>query len=303
MTTLSLPATRSLRAGLFSLPVLFVLLWSTGYVVGKIGLPYAGPFTLLFLRFAVAALVLLVVALITRAPWPASAAQVGHLVVVGLLLQALQFGGLYTGLKLGVGAAVSALIVGTMPIFTALGASVFLGERTGVRQRIGLVAGLAGVVLVVLERFMGGSAGLAGYGACVLALAGITLGTLYQKKFCTGMDLRTGSFVQLSAASVVALVLALGVEDFAVRWTPGLLFATAWLSIVNSIGGFSLLFIMMRKNEASKVASLFYLIPGVTAFMGYAVLGERLGWLSVAGFVVCAGAVYVCTRGSAQQGT
>lgn len=301
MTTLSLPAASSLRAGLFSLPVAFVLLWSTGYVVGKIGLPYAGPFTLLFLRFAVAALVLLVVALATRAPWPASRAQVGHLVVVGLLFQALQFGGLYTGLKLGVGAAVSALIVGTMPIFTALGAGAFLGERIGLRQRIGLAAGLAGVALVVLERIgsgtSAGSAGLAGYGACVLALAGITLGTLYQKRFCTGMDLRTGSFVQLSAASIVALVLAVGVEGLAVRWTPGLLFATGWLSIVNSIGGFSLLFVMMRKNEANKVASLFYLIPGVTAFMGYVVLGERLGWVSVTGFVVCAGAVYVCTRG------
>lgn len=300
MTTLSLPAASSLRASLFSLPVAFVLLWSTGYVVGKIGLPYAGPFTLLFLRFAVAAFVLLVVALATRAPWPASRAQVGHLVVVGLLFQALQFGGLYTGLKLGVGAAVSALIVGTMPIFTALGAGAFLGERIGTRQRIGLAAGLAGVALVVAERIGSGTAGLAGYGACVLALAGITLGTLYQKKFCTGMDLRTGSFVQLSAASVVALVLAVGVEGLAVRWTPGLLFATGWLSIVNSIGGFSLLFVMMRKNEANKVASLFYLIPGVTAFMGYVVLGERLGWVSVAGFVVCAGAVHVCTRGQPQ---
>jgi drug/metabolite transporter (DMT)-like permease len=120
---------------------------------------------------------------------------------------------------------------------------------------------------------------------------------LYQKKFCAGMDLRTGSFVQLAAASVVALVLALGVEGFAVQWTPGLLFATGWLSIVNSIGGFSLLFVMMRRDEASKVASLFYLIPGVAAIMGYVVLGERLGWVAVTGFVVCAGAVYVCTRG------
>lgn len=297
MTSLSLPAAGSVRAGLLSLPVLFVLLWSTGYVVGKLGLPYAGPFTLLFLRFAVAALVLLAVALATRAPWPASWPQLGHLVVVGLLFQALQFAGLYSALKLGVGAAVSALIVGTMPIFTALGASVFLGERIGPRQRMGLAAGLCGVALVVWERIGTGSSALAGYGACVLALAGITLGTLYQKKFCAGMDLRTGSFVQLSAASVVACVLALAFEGLAVRWTPAFVAATAWLSIVNSIGGFSLLFIMMRKNEASKVASLFYLIPGVTAFMGYVVLGETLGWVSVAGFVVCAGAVYVCTRG------
>lgn len=108
--------------------------------------------------------------------------------------------------------------------------------------------------------------------------------------------MRTGTFVQLATACGVALVPALLVEGFAMRPTPALLFATVWLSIVNSIGGFSLLFIMMRKNEASKVASLFYLIPGVAAMMGYVVLGERLGWMAVAGFAVCAGAVYVCTR-------
>ncbi|MGJ9419665.1 DMT family transporter [Massilia sp. CMS3.1] len=296
MTSLSLPAAHQLRASLLSLPVLFVLLWSTGYVVGKIGLPYAGPFTLLFLRFGVAALVLLLVALVTRAPWPASRTQVGHLVVAGLLFQALQFAGLYSGLKLGVGAGVSALIVGTMPMFTAFGASIFLGERIGVRQRIGLAVGLCGVALVVVEKIGTGSSGLAGYGACILALAGITLGTLYQKKFCSAMDLRTGSFVQLCAASVVALVLALLVEGLAVQWTPALLFATAWLSIVNSIGGFSLLFLMMRKNEASKVASLFYLIPGVTALMGYVVLGEAISTMSLVGFAITGGAVYVCTR-------
>lgn len=302
MTTLTASKATGAMAAPFALPFLFILMWSSGYVVGKIALPYAGPFTLLFLRFGVAALVLLIVALLTGAPWPANRKQVAHLVVVGLLIQALQFSGLYTGLKLGVSAGVSALIVGTMPLFTALGASVFLDERVSARQWLGLAGGLCGVLLVVSDKVGAGSAGLAGYGAVLLALAGITLGTLYQKKYCAGMDLRTGGCVQLGVASVVALALSLQVEGFQVQWTPALLLASGWLSVVNSIGAISLLFFMMRKGEASKVASLFYLIPGVTALLGFAVLGETLSVMAVAGFVVTAGAVYVCTRATNRDG-
>jgi len=135
-----------------------------------------------------------------------------------------------------------------------------------------------------------------------LALAGITLGTLYQKKYCAGMDLRTGGCVQMGVASVVALALSLQVEGFQVRWTAALLLASGWLSVVNSIGAISLLFFMMRKGEASKVASLFYLIPGVTALLGFAVLGETLSVMALAGFAVTAGAVYVCTRATNRDG-
>lgn len=284
----------TLAAPASTLPLLFILMWSSGYVVGKLALPYAAPFTLLFLRFALAAVVLLAIALITRAPWPTGWKPVAHLVIVGLLMQALQFSSLYTGLKLGVSAGVSALIVGTMPLFTALGASVFLHEKVSGRQWLGLAAGLGGVALVVADRI--GGASLAGLGAVCLALAGITLGTLYQKKYCANADLRTGGFIQLAVASIVALPLALVVEGFEVRWTPMLVLASGWLSIVNSIGAVSLLFLMMRKGEASKVASLFYLIPGTTALMGFAMLGETPGAMTLAGFAVTAGAVYLCTR-------
>ena len=301
MTTLAAAKTTGVNVGPFALPFLFILMWSSGYVVGKLALPYAGPFTLLFLRFGVAALVLLVMALVTRAPWPRQWKAYAHLVVVGLLIQALQFSSLYTGLKLGVSAGVSALIVGTMPLFTALGASAFLGERVSARQWLGLAGGLCGVLLVVADKIGAGATGWAGCGAVVLALAGITLGTLYQKKYCAGMDLRTGGCVQLGVASVVALALSLRVEGFQVEWTPTLLLASGWLSVVNSIGAISLLFFMMRKGEASKVASLFYLIPGVTALLGFALLGETMSVLAVAGFVVTAGAVYVCTRQDRRQ--
>lgn len=282
-------------ATLLSLPLLFILMWSSGYVVGKLALPYAGPFTLLFLRFGVAALVLLAVALLSGAPWPASRRQLAHLVVVGLLMQALQFSGLYTGLKLGVGAGMAALTIGTMPLFTALGASVFLHEQVSARQWLGLAGGVCGVALVVADQ-IGAGGGFAGAVAVVLALAGITLGTLYQKKYCADADLRTGGCIQLAVASTVALPLALWVEGFQVQWTATLVMASGWLSVVNSIGATSLLFAMMRKGEASKVASLFYLIPGVTALMGFFVLGETIGAMALAGFMVTAGAVYLCTR-------
>jgi len=278
-----------------TLPFLFILMWSSGYVVGKLALPFAGPFTLLVLRFGLAALVLLFVALLTRAPWPRQRAHYAHL-VVGLLVQALQFGGLYTGLKLGVSAGVSALIIGAMPLCTAFGAGVFLHERVGVRQWIGLGAGIAGVLLVALGKSVAWHMGAAGIGAVLLALAGITLGTLYQKKYCAGLDLRTGGCIQLAVATAVTLPLALGLEGWQVTWTPTLILASGWLSVVNSIGAVSLLFLMMRRGDASRVASLFYLIPGTTALMGFAILGERLGALSIAGFAVTAGAVYLCTR-------
>lgn len=296
MATIRLASPARFATGTFALPLLFIAMWSSGYVVGRLAVPYAGPFTLLALRFGVAAIVLLLVALAARAPWPASARQLGHLVIVGLLIQALQFSGLYTALKLGVPAGESALIVGTMPVFTLLGAGLFLGEQVGRKQWLGMAAGTVGVALVVWHKLGAGSAGLGAYAAAVVALAGITLGTLYQKKFCAGMDLRTGGCVQLTVATLVALPLALVVEDFDVQWTPTLLFASSWLSLVNSIGATSLLFLLVRKGEAGKVASLFYLIPGMTALMAYAVLGETLSPLSLAGFAASAGAVWLCTR-------
>jgi len=296
MTTISFPAPAATSAKSVALPLLFIAMWSSGYVVGKLAVPYAAPFTLLTLRFGLGALLLLIVSLAWRAPWPSSWKALGHLVVVGLLIQALQFSGLYTALKLGVSAGESALIVGTMPVFTALGAAMMLGERTGLKQWLGMGGGMLGVLLVVWHKLGTGSAGVGAYAAAVVALIGITLGTLYQKKYCAGMDVRTGGFVQLAVATLVALPLSLGLEGFDVQWTPTMVFASGWLSVVNSIGASSLLFVLMRDGRASQVASLFYLIPGVTVLMAFAVLGETLNLLSLAGFAATGAAVWFCTR-------
>jgi len=295
-TTIRLAAPAATAMNSLALPLLFIAMWSSGYVVGKLAVPYAAPFTLLTLRFGLGAALLLLIALATRAPWPSSRKAVGHLVVVGLLIQALQFSGLYTALKLGVSAGESALIVGTMPVFTALGAALMLGERANAKQWLGMAGGVLGVLLVVWHKLGAGTASIGAYACAAVALAGIALGTLYQKKYCAGMDLRSGGFVQLAVATLVALPLSLGLEGFDVRWTPTLVFASGWLSIVNSIGATSLLFILMRKGQASKVASLFYLIPGVTALLAFAVLGETLNALSLAGFVATGAAVWLCTR-------
>lgn len=296
MKTLS--ASRWSALPVLSLPFLFIVMWSSGYVVGKMALPFVGPYTLIFIRFASAALILLGAALVTKAPWPKTGTQVVHLVVVGLLIQALQFAGLYMGMNLGVSAAVAALIVGTMPVFTALGATRFLNERVSGLEWVGLVGGLFGVALVVFEQLTRAtiSVSITGYLCVVLALFGITAGTLYQKKFCAGMDLRTGGFIQLTTAATVMFFLANHFESLAVTWTPMMIFSAGWLSLVNSIGAISILFILVRNGEASKVAGLFHLIPSVTALMGFVFLGESFSLINAAGFLITALAVYVCTH-------
>ena len=293
MNTLALPATRTAA---MMLPFLFIIMWSSGYVAGKLGLPYAGPFTLIFIRFFSAALILLMVALAFRAPWPKSWKEAGHIAVVGALIQALQFSGLYGGLSLGVSAGVSALIVGMMPISTALGAAIFLKERVSSRQWGGLLIGLLGVVMVVSNKIAIHEASVTAYLCVVLALIGVTIGTLYQKRFCSGMDLRTGGFIQLSVASLIAFVLALRYEGLQVEWSLPLILSSGWLSVVNSIGAISLLFVLVRRGEASRVAGLFYLIPAATALMGFLVLQESLSLTAVAGFLVTASGVYLATK-------
>jgi drug/metabolite transporter (DMT)-like permease len=280
----------------FTLPLLFITMWSSGYIVGKIGLPYAGPYTLIFIRFASAAVVLLGVSFVTKASWPKTFAEYGHLIVVGVLIQALQFSGLYMGLGMGVSAGVAALIVGTMPVFTALGATKFLGEKVSRLDWMGLVGGLFGVALVVYDQIGIATASIGGYLCVVLALVGISIGSLYQKRFCSGMDLRTGGFVQLTTAAIIMFFLADHFEALHVNWTPTLIFASGWLSLVNSIGAISILYIMMRKGEASKVAGLFHLIPSVTALMGFIFLNESFNMIKAVGFAITACAVYVCTH-------
>ena len=274
------------------LPIAFVLLWSSGYIGGAFGVRYGEPFTMTFYRFALAALVFLGVALAIKAQWPKRLAPYVHAAAVGLLLQALQFGGLYTGISQGVPAGQAALIVGLMPVFVVIGAYFCLGEQLSWRDLPGSILGVGGVAIVVASSFFGSEASFGGYGAVGLALLGITLGTLYQKRFVGGVNVWVGCFIQMVTASLVMWVLAYTTETMQVtEWVP-FAASVAWITVMNSVGALTLLYLMIRRGEASKATNLFHVIPAVTQIMASLVLGEVPSGVAIVGFVVSGAGVY-----------
>lgn len=280
----------------YVIPLLFVFLWSTGFIAAKYVLPYAEPFTFLLLRFVIVVLLLWLIALALRAPWPTSLKQIGHISLVGLLVQGAYLGGVFTAIHQGVSAGLSALIVGMQPILTAVVVGPFLHEHISPRQWLGLVLGLAGVTLVVWHQISLQGGSLLGYLAAFAALAGITTGMIYQKKFCENMDLRSGTCIQYIAAAMLMLILAVGFETRVVQWTPQLITGLTWLTTVLSVGAVTLLWFLVRHGAAAKIASLFYLIPPVTAVLAYIVFDEALGTGGVIGMGVAALGVALVSR-------
>lgn len=293
-----MPSTKSsaTAAWIAVMPGVFVVLWSTGFIGAKYGLPYAEPFTFLLVRFSVLIVVLSLAALIFRAPWPSTPRAALHIAIAGLLVHGVYLGGVFASIHHGVPAGVSALIVGVQPLLTAIAAGPFLGERVSGRQWAGFALGLAGVVMVVGEK-VDLSGDLSGVGLSVLALFGITAGTLYQKRHGGEMPLRTGSIIQFGASAVLMAVLALVFETSQIQWTGDFVFALLWLVVVLSLGAISLLMIMIKRGQASKVASLFYLVPPVTAFIAYLMFDETLGWAAISGFALAVGGVAMVTKG------
>jgi drug/metabolite transporter (DMT)-like permease len=274
---------------------IFIVLWSTAWIAGKFGLASSGPMTLLFLRFLVAALVLLAVALATRSRWPTTWSAVGHMAVAGVLIQAFGLGGVYLGMNLGVNAGISALICGLAPLLTALGAAAFLGDRMGPRHWLGLALGVAGIAIVVADHLsLGGR--WQGYAVTLGGLIGFVAGTLYQKKFCNDMDLKTGSFIQTLAAAAVVFMPALGLESLHANWNESFIGAVAWMALVNSVIAMTLLMLLLSRGSASQVSTLFYLVPPLTAFMAFVAFGEALTTKTIIGFVLVVGSVYMNTR-------
>lgn len=263
--------------------ILFVLLWSTGFIGAKLGLPYAEPFTFLLIRFWLVTAMVLVLAVATRAPWPKSSRDVFHLIVTGVLIHATFLSGVFSSLYKGVPAGVTALIVGMQPVLTAIVVGPVLGEKVNLRQWLGLGLGVIGVALVVQNKLSLNPSDTGGFAWSAAALLGITAGTLYQKKFCTGMDLRTGTVIQYAAAGVVMLLAAPLFESMQVAWTGEFVFALLWLSLVLSVGAIFLLYVLIRRGKASSVASLFYLVPPCTALIAYSVFGETLGLAAILG--------------------
>lgn len=279
------------------IPALFVVLWSTGFIGARLGLPHAGPLTFLALRYGLAAGLLVLVALATRAPWPRRPAEIGHYAVAGLLVHGIYLGGVFIGISLGVEAGVSALIVGLQPLLTAALAGVLLGERVTPRQWAGLALGLSGVALILARKLGQGPGDTLGSLACVAALLGITAGTLYQKRYCARMDLRTGSVVQFAAAGAATAPLALLFEDTHIDWNGEFVFALFWLVVVLSLGAVSLLYLLIRRGAAAQVASLFFLVPPCTALIAWPLFGETLGPAAIAGMGLTALGVAMASRG------
>jgi drug/metabolite transporter (DMT)-like permease len=276
------------RLWLNAMPGLFVLLWSTGFVSAKYGLPYAEPLTFLLLRFVLVIALMLPLALAMRAVWPRSIAQLAHVAVAGVLMQAGYLGGVFCSIHLGMSAGVSALIVGIQPILTAFASAPLFGEKLRARQWVGLFLGFGGVLLVVLGRTALSGITPATLALSVLALVSITAGTLYQKRYCGAVDLRAGSVIQFCAAGLVLLPLALGFETMQVRWTGEFILTLAWLVLVLSIGAISLLYILIRRGAATTVASFFYLVPPCTALMAYLMFSETLNAVAMAGMALAA---------------
>ena len=266
-----------------AVPALFVVLWSTGFIAAKTGLEDSGPLTFLTLRFALVTLLMLGVVLVMRPPWPASWREVGHLTALGLLMQAVYFGGAWVSMASGVGAGTAALIVSMQPILTAVAAGPVLGERIGRRRWLGLAIGLAGVALVVERKLAAGLGSPAGMAWSFAALLGITAGALYQKRFCPGMDPRTGGLVQFVAATAVLTPLALLFEDGPPVWTPSFVASLLYVAVFLSLISVTLLTVMIERGQATRATSLFFLVPPLTAVFAWVFLGETMGATTVAG--------------------
>jgi drug/metabolite transporter (DMT)-like permease len=272
------------------LPFVFVVIWSSGFVVARFGMPYAPPMSFLAIRFGLSFLCFLAWAFFSRAPWPKWGAQWGHLAVLGVLLQVGYLGGVWSAVKLGMGAGLAALIVCLQPIFTALWYS-FVGSVVTRRQWVGLFLGLAGVVLVLLEKLSHTHEVSMGTLAVILvALASITAGTIYQKRHLVGVDVRTASTLQLGVAFVLSMLLAT-TETEVVVWSAPMIGAMLWSVLVLTLLGSSLLFGLIQRGAVLAVTSLFYLVPPTAAVMAWALFGENLTWATALGVLLTAVAV------------
>ena len=276
-------------------PFLFVALWSTGFIGARLGLPHTEPLTFLLIRYIAVIVCMTAIALAMRAPWPKTASQWFHIGMAGLLVHGVYLGGVFTAISLGLPAGVAAIVVGVQPLLTAVGAGWLLGETVLRRQWVGLVLGFVGVGLVVGGK-LGAEFGGHAVVPAVMALLGITAGTLYQKRYCPSLDWRTGSVAQFIPTALATLVLAALTENFQVVWTDEFVFALGWLVLVLSIGAISLLNWLIRNSNAVNMASLFYLVPPCTALVAWLLFGETFSGLALGGMALAVWGVYLARK-------
>lgn len=275
----------------------FVLVWGSGYLASKTGMQYAAPFTFLSLRYAFGVLCLAIWVLVSRPRWPSTKREVLHICVAGLLMHAINLGGSHYAQYLGMSAGITALLLATQPLFTAVFASRILGETLDRRQWTGVVVALIGVSLVVWYKVNVQAGTLASFIAVAVSLAAITSGTLYQRAFCKDVDLRSAALIQFAVSLIVLVPLAIGIDGFVIRWSWPLLAAIAFLVIFASILAVNALHTLMRRGHATKVTSLFFLTPIVAVLLEWAMFRVIPTGLTMIGIVItCVGVALVTVR-------
>lgn len=278
------------------MPAVFVLIWSTGFVVARYGMPHAPPLGFLTVRYALSVLAFGLWIALVRASWPSGRAQWGHLAVTGVLMHAGYLGGVWAAVKAGIGAGTVALVVGLQPVLTAVWLSSTGGAHAvSPRQWLGLLLGFGGLMLVVGHKLGAGEVTAFNLALAVFALLSITVGTLYQKRFVKPCDVRTANAVQLIAALAVTAPLA-ALETGRWQMHPELVGAMAWSVLVLTLGGSSMLYLLIQRGAAAKVTSLLYLVPPCTALMAWALFGEALSGQVLAGIAITAAGVALVVR-------
>ncbi len=288
------------------MPAVFVLIWSTGFIVAKFGLPYAPPLTFLCIRYFFSIACFLIWIGLAKAKWPSGRQQWLHLGMTGMLMHAGYLGGVWVAIKGGMGSGLVALVVGLQPVLTALWVSwIALGEtnpndengpRVTSRQWLGLTLGLGGLLLVVSRKFgIGHEVTALTLGATVIALLSITAGTLYQKRFVKPTDVRTANVIQLAAAMLLTLPLTF-FESEAITWNHHFVAAMAWSVLVLTLGGSSLMYLLIQRGAVTAVTSLLYLVPPTTALMAWALFDESITLSTVIGTALTALGVFLVVR-------
>lgn len=287
-------------------PALFVLLWSTGFIGGRLGTAHAEPYTFLTYRFIIAFFLLLGFALITRASWPKTWQQAGHSFVAGFLIHGIYLGSVFHAIDLGLPTGLAAIIIGLQPVLTAIASAPLFGERVSPRQWAGIALGFAGLIVIVGFKPPSGvpaeqSTEILQYALASLGLIALTIGYFYQKAFCGDQDLRSANVFQLLGATFYVVIVALCLEEGRVDWTGEFIFALAWLVLVLSLGAFSLLMLLIRRGAITKVASLHFMVPPITAIMAYFLFGEIMTSLQIFGMCLSAVGVWLASGNLTQK--
>lgn len=266
--------------------LMFIILYGSGYIGAKLGFPYANPLSFLDVRFLLSFFILLILSMFTRAKWPKTLKEVAHIAISGLFLIGIFSIGTWTSMDMGVPPATSALIIALQPLTIAIASHFLLHNPVDQKQWYGLVLGLIGVFLVVGEHASFNTHYLLGVMMSFLGLVGLTVGNIYQKTFCSNMNIITGGAIQSLASAIFCCILTVLFSHFQIKWTGEFIFALSWMSIVVSLGAISILYILLRRAELHKIASIYYLIPAVTAIIAYFVFGNVLNMLQITGMII-----------------